>query len=60
MNFFSRKLGTADMAADTATDQNAQRIVHREIEVKVERTWTTLSVRAPNEEPQPAPPPRKV
>jgi hypothetical protein len=53
MNFFSRKLGTADMATDTATEQNAQRIIHREIEVKVERTWTTLSARAPGMEPQP-------
>jgi len=58
MNFFSRKLGTADTATDTATEQNVQRIVHREIEVKVERTWTTLSARVPNGEGAAVPPTR--
>ncbi len=57
MNFFSRKLGSAEMAADTAAEQNAQRIVHREIEVKVERTWTAVSARVPQGEPIPAPVP---
>jgi len=58
MNFFSRKPWNTEIAIDTATDQNAQRIVHREIEVKVERTWTALSARVPNGEGAAVPPTR--
>jgi len=39
MNFLSRK----ERPAESSDTDDAQRIVHREIEITVERTWTSVS-----------------
>jgi hypothetical protein len=51
MDFLSRKLRAA---AEPARTEDAQRIVHREIEISVEREWISVIARGQSEGDTPA------